>query len=298
VKKTLLNFDGFPLVSIKFFGEKKPKIDLFLNCPHGYAGKDFLRFFPFFKNLFSKISPDIFEKYLELEHDFCSIELAEKIAENLAEKGLFVAVIFVNCDRGILDANRNEEKCVRRIFDHEKHFSTVEILQKMNRKIADAILGAAQKNLAENGLFLDCHSMWPSSPKIHPSDFENPDQLEKYIFSIISPKNQHKTRAINFLIHDHNGIEIADAPAAKIIENALLARGFATRVDEPYRMNPEYRAGFYYQFVRGVSFDVPRHFLATRTENRDFYPIWKKDFHKINAVANGFSSGILDFFKK
>ena len=290
MKQPFLSFEDYPLLEFQAFGEAP--YDIVINCPHGYHGSKFLQHFPFLQECFSSLDTGLFSHYLSLEWDFGSLDLAIAIATALQNKKS-VAVISINVPRGIMDPNRLEGNCVRRMFDHRKHFQVVELLQKMNRDISDAILDFCKDNLSPSGMFLDCHSMWPSSQKEHPEGFENPDQLEHYIFSLINPKNQKGSRPINFLLSEDENAPLADLKKTNILLQQLANDGFVSQINTPYCLKPHYRSTYYYQFVSGVSFDVPRNLLGNIISYQNLFPLWEVDEKKITTLAASLAQGLL-----
>lgn len=294
--KTLLSFSGFPLVVAEFFGTPKPKVDLVVNCPHAFFADDFLNFFPDIANIFQNTPPEVLWQYRELERDFGSFSLARSIAQKSAERGLFVAFLVVQCDRGILDANRVPSCAVRRVFDHQRYSAETAKLREMAQEIGKTILSFSKKNLSPDGFFLDCHSMWPSCQYVLPGDFEHPEHLTGYIKTLINPENQSRVRSLNFLVRDEGGRDIADAKRTSILVDALSRSGFPSKYDDPYFFQPRYQGFHYYSSFPGVSIDAPRQFLGKITSYDGLFPIWTEDFDRIDALSEALVNGIAETF--
>lgn len=296
IKTPLVQFDGYDLVTVEFYGDPEKPLDLVINCPHGYSGKEFLETFPQVRELFSQIPNDVFHKYLSLEMDFGEFELAKVLAEILSQD-LNIAVLYVQCDRGILDGNRIVEYAVRRIFDHEKHPRTRGMIREMSEQIATNISEFTQNRLAPHGFFLDLHTMWPTSQRVSPQRFESAETLEKYVDLLLDYENQEKNRCINFLLSNQEEEVIADKKRTEIITKQLEKDGFCSVFDEPYFFTHSTLSAQYYQFFPGVSIDLPRNFLGKPKDIGDPWD-WAINQEKIETIAGFLSTAILNTFEK
>lgn len=263
-----LFFDGYPLIKTKIFANPKAKFRIFLNCPHGYFGPEFLQNFPKVQELFSHVPEKIFQKYLNLEMDFGSSQLAFALAEELSSD-TDIILCFPQVDRGLLDANRTPDHAVRKVFDHQEHGHIRNKLKKMSTEMFDHISKISKEFLKEEGLFLDLHTMWPTCQRISPEEFESPDSLEKYVEHLLHPENQKQLRAINFLVSDLEKNIIADSFYVEKMAETFQLRGIKIALDTPYQMLPKYTSYHYYKNFSGVSIDIPRSFLGHPLDHND-----------------------------
>ena len=100
----------YPIIRCLSYGDLS-RINLVVLCQHGFNSKEFMEYFPHLISSFKDYPSNIIFKYLDIEYDFAARMLAVNLAKILSTK-FNVLFIGVNCDRGIMDANRLPKYCV------------------------------------------------------------------------------------------------------------------------------------------------------------------------------------------
>jgi len=289
----IFEYLGYPIVELSLYGELKD-IDLVILCQHGFRGKDFIEYFEDFSPRFQTvISENDFDKYLDIEHDFGTLKLSKFIANKL-EKIINVAVVVINCDRGIVDANREDEHCIRPLVKTYASEATLLSLVDVNSFIRSTVNSILDRKMKKDGCILDVHSMWPYTLS------KNPDKCESFseFVDLYQSLNWIKERrAINLIVHDANGIAIADTHIADLLDTSLRQAKYETRYDKPYYILPERSNYGYFKKFRGIALDIPRDLIGDPRENSfpDFSSMVESP-EKLKSLSSAIYSGLSHLF--
>jgi len=288
MNSTLISYCKYPILQLDVHDVTKP-VDIFILCQHGFRSSSFTNFFPRFLPPYDKdLSQELFVKYLEIEHDFGSRELSLFIFDGLKSK-MNAAIITVNCDRGIVDANRQDDYCVRPLIKTYISAENLSELLGLNYFVRSEIFSLLQ-HLSSDGYILDVHSMWPYSLNVNPDRYLNfADFVQLYEL----PENLSEKRRVNLIVNDINGVSISNQTMASSVEKALIEGGYDVVRDEPYYMLPERSNYFYFSHFNGVAIDIPRNLLGDSRKNSfpDF-SFMKISQEKLRNFGDSIVSGI------
>ena len=233
---------------------------------------------------------DTISRYLDLEHDFAARSLAISLAKKLSTK-FNVLLLVVNCDRGIMDANRLSDHCISSVIQKTASSDTIIELQNLNKFIREQISDILNKHLHPGGYILDVHSMWPFTMNIPNSKKNNLDDFSK---SFMLANHLGKRRNLNFIVHQDNGEAIADKEIASFIERELTSNKYPVQYDEPFSMDSIRSNYQYFKSYRGIAFDVPRDFLGKRqSKNPLDFSFMIEDKRMIDNLSHTIASGII-----
>ena len=287
------NYLGYPAVELYVYG-KLEEVDLFILCQHGFSNSSFTDFFPKFSPSYNGELPrDIFSEYLDIEHDFGARQLSKSIAENLSVH-INVAVIAVNCDRGIVDANREDENCIRPLVKTYASVETLSELLSINKFIRTTVYSTLKKNLHPNGYILDIHSMWPYTLNINPDECSN---FSQFVHLYKSSSYIKEKRKVNFIVHDINGLAIADKLISNSVEKTLRQKDYKTEYDKPYYILSERSNYRYFKDFKGVAIDIPRDLIGDpRKESFPDFSNMIESTKKVKHLSGAISLGIRNLY--
>jgi hypothetical protein len=289
INSASFDYLGYPIIELHTYGRSK-EIDLFILCQHGFRARSFTDFFPEFLPSYSEeATEDIFSEYLDIEHDYGARKLSKFVAENLATH-INVAVITVNCDRGIVDANREDEYCIRPLVRKYATATVLSKLQKINEFIRTTVYSLLKKYLKLDGYILDLHSMWPYTLNKNPDNCSSFDQFVKLYKSSEHIKEK---RNINFIVHDINGLAVADKLMASSIEKYLKQASYEIEYDKPYYILPERSNHRYFSNFKGIAIDIPRNLIGyPRKGSFPNFSSMRESSEKVKGLGNAISLGV------
>ena len=262
------------------------------NVAHGYNSGDFIEHFPQLLLPFQKYSSDTTHLYLELEHDFAARDLVINMADRLSKK-IKVMTIFVNCDRGIMDANRIEKYCISPLLKDSYSDSIIDKLRFLNRFVKKTVFSLLNKFLKSDGYIVDIHSMWPFNINI-PSDAKS--DIEKFVKVFLSADHKGSRRKINFINNELSGKPIGFTKLAHSIEEELALEEYPVEYNNPYYMLPIRSNYQYLNRYKGVVIDIPRDFLGIPRDSTEVdFSYMKKDMRLISKLSYLLTIGILKY---
>lgn len=213
-----------------------------------------------------RLAPDEgeFQKYLAIESDFGTLELAREVARAIDKltSALRIDITHVDLPLGIIDVNALDiEAAVRNVLDPEYCGSVESLLGKVHQ----AALGALDKQLGKihkDGILVSLHSCSPGERIAAPD--ESYDRLGVYNRSFTMPENQDAAvpRLIDIVTALPNGRVVADEGLVHNMERCLEAEGFPVALNSPFSIQP---GTWQLQASRGPRFaalDVPKHHIA------------------------------------
>ena len=282
----------YPIVRSLNYGNSS-KVDLVILCQHGFNSKEFIENFPHLISCFKGYSQNTISKYLDIEHDFAARRLAINLAKTLSTK-INVLFVGINCDRGIMDANRLPKYCVSSFVNNNASDEIILELQAINIFIRNTIFSILKKHLDPSGYIIDVHSMWPFNMNIPESKLYD---IEEFSESFTNFSYLGNPRNINLIVHQNDGQSIADKKLAYFIEQELIINNYSVEYDNPFCILPIRSNYQYFKHYRGIAFDIPRTLLGKRSsENPIDFSFMIESQEMITNISNAIASGLLKLF--
>jgi len=246
----------------------KHQIDRILLCLHSDDGKQFLNQHKEFLGVIDD-SPETFEKYLAIERDIGSDEIARVVATELCKSNseIRVDVVEVLLPRGIVDVGRvGELRGVRTIFDKKKYKKISALFSTYHRQAHGKITDIFDQ-LAADGLWVDIHTMAPFSPKIQshcgPDPLiPHPGRLADYNRAYTHEEYRGEKRSINLATetNENPGVSLVEDNHLRSIESSLLRRNLEHNRNSPHAMTDAITAAHLLKmYGRGLFIDFPKH---------------------------------------
>ncbi len=284
---------------------KSDRPDCLLLCLHSDDGIDFYENNPLLREALQD-SEGTFKKFLKIEYDFGTRELAHTTAKKLVEnskKKIRVDIFDVQIPRGILDLGRiSSEKAIRNVFDFRKNEKILKQLRILHKKTMKNIFKTI-KSLKPGGVWLDIHSMSPYDPVIQTKvNHLGPDpvipsagNLENYIKQYTGSSCSHRRININLATDiNETGKNISDKILTSKLNTELLEADLQCQHNSPHAMNLSITAAHIMKnFGRGLLIDFPKDFISKETgkkalENLDQLEMDQNKLLKISeSLAHG-----------
>ena len=220
------------------------KPDVILLCLHGNDGSEFMRANPFLYDI-ADDSPETLDRFIKLEHDFGSSELAHTTAQSVESSGGTAHVVEANIPRAILDLGRfSSEHAIRPIFIYAELNHLLTQLKQLHSEAMQSIQEALGE-LKSDGKWLDIHTMSPHNPIFFDEKLSAPDaltpapgRLHQYIDEYLLPGRTGTRRPINVATHvSENDTLVYDYELSKKILKRLRTAGFGCEYNAPHAMN-------------------------------------------------------------
>lgn len=236
------------------------ELDCLLMVPHGDRGDDFLEAYPEFEGQdISGTSPSLLRRYLRLEQDVGSKEIAFKIQQVIGDL-CKVGVLVLNYPRGILDGNRVPRRAIRNFFLWHKSPE----LEKEFLELHDEAWQTIKSTVARlTGVLIDVHTMSHHEPKSKPS--ECPENLLPYVKSYLDEREYGPDRPFDLITSrrrsdtDNTLVSIADDLLTDALKVRLMQEGLPVGFNNPYMAEPHLRTTKLLERTRrGVGLDIPK----------------------------------------
>lgn len=236
------------------------ELDCLLMVPHGDRGDEFLEAYPEFEEKgISATSPALLRRYLRLEQDVGSKEIALKIQEVVGDL-CKVGVLTLNYPRGILDGNRVPNRAIRNFFLWHKSPELEKELLDLHEE-AWQVIKATLARLT--GVLIDVHTMSHHQPRSKPS--ECPENLLPYMQSYLDEKEYGPDRPFDLITsrrkseEDSTLVSIADELLTDALRIRLLEEGLPVGFNNPYMAEPHLRTTKLLERTgRGIGLDIPK----------------------------------------
>jgi len=259
-------------------------------CVHDGDHQNFIKEHPEFLDLYKK-HQELFIKYLYLERDNGATALAEAVKKNLEAQEIEVKLINItDIPRGIIDLNRVESQAIREIFDFDKNPELYQKLLKIYRKKI-TIIENALENLAENGVFIDIHTMMDFTPKQKVLVQPGIAAMQSYVDSRVNPMNFAEKRDIEFLTAELGQDPIAHKRIHRSLRSNFHNSNINTLDNIPYWLTEDTMTTQYMKKHpgKGLAIDVPINELSETTDH--IYP--KLSVEKIKKLAQIISNSLV-----
>ena len=139
--------------------------DCVITCPHAPFGDAFFKKFPQIPELV-QLNAEDFQRYLSIEYDFGTHELAHAIAEHCwKEHQVSVLIVEPTFPRAVLDAGRLYPNCLRNIIDYSKHPELRQALTDLHQRYVEHLCHIVARAKLQGAICIDLHTMAPHSPK-------------------------------------------------------------------------------------------------------------------------------------
>lgn len=282
-------YSNYPIIRCFKYGSSS-KVDLVVLCQHGYNSESFLKHFSHLLRSFDSYPSDIISRYLDIECDFGARSLAISLSKILSESfnTLFIGV---DCDRGIMDANRLSEYCVSPFIQNTYSDSVIFELKEMNVFIREKIFSIFKEYLTPSSFIVDVHSMWPYNMNIPDDKLNN---IEEFTKSHLNMNFLGSRRNINLIVHEEDGSPISDAKLAYFIEKELINNKYSVEYDNPFYMLPIRSNYQYFKYFSGIALDIPRNLLGkSKSEDSNDFTFMHEDEEMINDICRTIASGFI-----
>lgn len=269
---------GLDLVRITSYGNiEKPSPDIVLDVPHDGDHKDFMQ-------ALQKLHPTVQQllapeavKYLDLERDIGSSQMAHQLAENLSESfsGLRIDVVEFLGPRGFVDVSRDKDhpQAVRPVIDFNTEVGQAirETLVQIHTFGYDQTYQAIT-NIAPKGIYISMHSYdgWAIEPGAMPGS------IPEYIAQVEEGRNQPEHRCFGTLAataansQEKDYRSIGDQLFENEIHYALIALGIRVEANNPYWLTIGNRVRTFLEGAlkkQGLAFEAPKSYLRENPED-------------------------------
>ena len=259
-------------------------------CVHDGDHQNFMKEHPEFLDLY-KNHQELFIKYLYLERDNGATALAEAVKKNLEAQEIEVKLINItDIPRGIIDLNRIEPQAIREIFDFDENPEFYQKLLKIYKEKI-ALIENALDNLADDGIFIDIHTMIDFTPKQKLEIQPGVAAMQSYIDSLMNPMNFAEKRDIEFLTAELGQDSIANKRIHRSLRNNFYKSNINTLDNIPYWLSEDTMTAQYMKKYpgKGIAIDVPINELSETTDH--IYP--KLSVEKIEKLAQIISNSLV-----
>ncbi|MFK7825284.1 MAG: hypothetical protein AB8G05_14110 [Oligoflexales bacterium] len=278
---------------------------LLITVPHGSIGEAFFARYPHFWQSFAEPGEiEAFYRYLRIEQDFGSRELAHRLAfwVNTLMPQLGVLILEKDYPRGILDGGRQLSHCLRSMVPPalmqsleldllQVHTSTLEVVRQ-------EIVALNQRN----GVLVDLHTMAPYCPHFMQGEKNLPDHydsLTDYLNHFLDPNFHHPDfkRDIDLITEDGSGNIIADQQLTLAFSSTLSAH-FPIAFNNPYAALPHFMMHEYLCSSRGIAIDVPKDLISYQQAPNFNLERFDLCMQKLDRLASLMAESIQAFFTK
>lgn len=259
-------------------------------CVHDGDHQNFIKEHPEFLDLY-KNHQELLIKYIYLERDNGATALAEAVKKNLEDKKIEVELINItDIPRGIIDLNRIEPQAMREIIDFNENPKLYQKLLKIYRKKIKIIENALE-NLADDGVFIDIHTMIDFTPKHKVLVKPGSDAIQNYIEAHTNPMNFAEKRDIEFLTAELGEDPISHKRIHRSLRSNFHKSNINTLDNIPYSLTEDTMTAQYMKKYpgKGIAIDVPINELSETTDN--IYP--KLSLEKIKKLAQIISNSLV-----
>ena len=259
------------------YGDSKVERDILILCQHDDNGIAFLERFRDILSPSIADDEETLHRYLEVERDTGSSELAFAVAQKILrkmDKPTRIDILTASVPRGIIDLNRTADKAFRNVFRPKTEEITAflhEIYSIIRREIRKHIASL----IGEGGIFLDMHTMSPFSPPalveghVH-SLVERPGHLDEYIDAYVLACVNGKRRTNDIVcsrksLHDFFFETPADIEVLLHITRAFTRDQIDFAFNSPYSLYG-HNANFHDMRIpgsRGIALDIDKSELVT-----------------------------------
>ncbi|MFZ9035140.1 MAG: hypothetical protein ACO2ZM_03355 [Francisellaceae bacterium] len=256
-------------VKLSYYGEVE-NVRFMIVCPHASMGLPFLNRFP---EIYTAIKVPImqFMRYLSVEQDFGSGELAHNIARFLHENfQINTLIVEPQMPRAILDPGRIYPHCIRNIIEFQQYPKLYENLRRVHQHYISRLNHLIELLNSRRGILLDLHTMSPFSPEHTKEEsyteamLETPSTLGRYTeIYLVAHRNGIK-RDIQFLTGDPDHHVYADPVFLANMTNQFSKNGYQIAYDRPYRIASHLMGFQLMKKTRAASIDIPKHYLSTK----------------------------------
>ena len=285
---------------LSYYTEENLKFDFLLTCPHSQVGKKFIENnYPEILKLV-KLKKEDFYRYLKIECDFGTHQLAHKIAKKLKEKfNLNTLVIEPNFPRSVLDAGRLYPNCIRNIINYDEHSSLKERLTNLYNKYMEKLCHIVAIAKTYNAIGIDLHTMSTYSPNVVQYRYaeaivETPETLNKYINLFLKSHLDGEKRETELFTGDHKNGIYANQKLLDNLSNEFKKQDIKIQYDKPYILAEHLVAHYLVSELGTVCIDLLKDFLSKKTTDDTDYDLsnLEIDENKLELMANIFANAV------
>lgn len=236
--------------------------------------------------------PELLERYIAVERDVGSAEVALAVAAALARKGLAIEVLVSKLPRALIDPGRLTARALRHVWRADADAEHLAWLVHAHASSVAEVLAAVNRLDPEEGIFLDIHSMAPRNPTRMVSATsaaeETPAGLDAYLRCFLDASGEER---VLDLITRINGEVVADRRLVETIRSALSAVELRSQEDWPYASGDHIVGGVLMRQRRGLMIDIPKHWLS---DDPDFVlGARAPDPHHVERIAGAIAEGVM-----
>lgn len=236
-----------------------------LVVPHADGGQRLLAEHP--EILEACAAPEaLLRRYLLLEADHGSIDLARSVARHLEAQDLGVDILTSRLPRGLIDAGRLPARALRHVWRADADSRLLALLVESHAEGVRQVVQAVRGLDPREGIFVDLHTMASRGPRRMRSPTESaderPEALDAYIALFV--EGGARREAIDLITHIGADL-VADLRLREEIATALDVARRRWVANRPYAAADHLVAGMLMRERRGIMLDVPKHWLFGRT---------------------------------
>lgn len=202
-------------------------------------------------------------RYLAVDADVGSRQLAVCVADHIAAAGVGVELLLPRLPRGIIDAGRLPSRALRHVFRLGADPGLLGWLVHTHAVVVGEVITAIRALDRAHGLFVDLHTMSPRSPAIPRSlteaVYESPGRLREYIAAF--EDGEHNRVAIDLITRIGSDV-VGDRNLIDSLVAAFEQADLRWVQDVPYAASDHIVAGALMQERRGIMIDIPKDLLT------------------------------------
>ena len=237
---------------------------------------------------------ELLRRYLAIEADAGSRELALAVADRLGADGGAVEVLLPRLPRGLIDPGRVPARALRHVFRLDAAPESLSLLGRAHAEVVGEVVTTVRGLDVDQGFFLDLHTMAPRSPTRMASSTEaveeRPNGLNAYVGAFVEAQGDH--RVVDLITRVHGEV-VADIHLLKALGKALDAADLPWLQDQPYSSGSHLVAGLLMRERRGITVDVPKDWLVAAGPERFVLGAERVDGERVGRVAGAIWEGVL-----
>lgn len=282
------------------------KHQLLIICPHAYLGTKFIHQFPEIKQAI-RITNEQFNRYLAIEQDFATEDLAKNIGEICnKDYDINVKILIPKFPRSIIDAGRIYPYNLRNIIDYDYYPQLKKTLLKIHSNYVKALSSELNLINKNNGYIIDLHTMSSFSPvsrgekeTYSEAVLESPNNLLNYIQSYETCHIFGSKREIEIFTGDWKRNISAYHPLLMSIYESFLLSGHKVEFDKPYVAASHLMGTHLMNKCHSICIDIPKDKISKYTTKDLNYNLsnLEIDTHKLTSIARVISHGIAQIVK-
>lgn len=286
------------MITQSFYGNSKACPKVLLVVPHGASG--FEVFFKRFPDILDhpeiRRSNGAFERFLAVEQDRGSSELAHSIARKLNEMTpeMGIRILELSYPRGLVDGGRIVSHCLRPFLPDALLRRHKDAFIQIHQDSVDYVLDQVSSVSDSGGCVLDIHTMASFCPSEPLDSYQSWESLIPYTRAFDDAYKHGSLRSFDIITADGDGREIAHKPLRDELEKSLGGR-FDLSFNHPYAALKHFMMNVYMCHGSGIALDLPKHLLAEDGPDRLDLANFKLCWAKLNRTGLLIAQGVMSY---